>query len=95
MAVCNIGIMDGGHVIIGSTEGYGSVGDDLWMFKVDNTGSVAWNKHYGGAGNAAIPVANAELIPLWMIGAIVAVIIFVLVVVIVLLKRKPKKTQQP
>jgi hypothetical protein len=51
MAVCNIGIMDGGHIIVGSTEGYGSVGDDLWMFKVDNTGSVAWNKHYGGAGN--------------------------------------------
>ncbi len=51
MAICNIGIMDGGHIIVGSTQGYGSVGDDLWMFKVDNTGSVAWNKHYGGAGN--------------------------------------------
>jgi hypothetical protein len=51
MAVCNIGIMDGGHIIVGSTQGYGSVGDDLWMFKVDNTGAVAWNQHYGGAGN--------------------------------------------
>jgi hypothetical protein len=51
MAINNIGIMDGGHIIVGSTEGYGAVGEDLWMFKVDNTGAAAWNKHYGGAGN--------------------------------------------
>jgi hypothetical protein len=51
MAICNIGIMDGGHIIVGSTEGYGAVGDDLWMFKVNSDGAVAWNKHYGGEGN--------------------------------------------
>jgi predicted secreted protein len=51
MAINNIGIMDGGHIIVGSTEGYGAVGEDLWMFKVDNTGAAAWNKHYGGAAN--------------------------------------------
>ncbi len=50
-AICNIGIMDGGHIIVGSTEGYGAVGEDLWMFKVNSDGAVAWNKHYGGAGN--------------------------------------------
>ncbi len=50
-AICNIGIMDGGHIIVGSTDSYGAIGDDLWIFQVDSKGAVTWNKHYGGAGN--------------------------------------------
>ena len=43
--------MDGSHIVVGTTDSYGAVGDDLWMFKVATDGSMAWNKHYGGAGN--------------------------------------------
>ena len=47
-AICNIGIMDGGHIIVGSTEGYGAVGDDLWLFMTDAMGGMMWNYTYGG-----------------------------------------------
>ena len=51
MAIANLATMDGSHVIVGSTESYGSVGDDLWLFKAAGNGSITWNRHYGGDGN--------------------------------------------
>ena len=51
MAIANMATMDGSHIIVGSTESYGAVGDDLWLFKAAGDGSMTWSRHYGGDGN--------------------------------------------
>ena len=43
--------MDGSHIIVGTTDNYGAVGDDIWIFKVAENGSMTWSRHYGGDGN--------------------------------------------
>lgn len=50
-AIANIATMDGSHIIVGDTESYGAVGDDLWILKVAGDGSQTWSRHYGGDGN--------------------------------------------
>ncbi|NLF88014.1 hypothetical protein GX563_04240 [Candidatus Bathyarchaeota archaeon] len=51
MAIANMATMDGSHVLVGCTQSYGSLADDLWLFKVAGDGSTTWSKHYGGEGN--------------------------------------------
>lgn len=41
---------DGGFVVAGLTESYSNGGQDIWVFKIDATGAVQWEKSYGGAG---------------------------------------------
>jgi hypothetical protein len=50
-AVNNLATMDGSHIIVGTTENYGSVGYDMWIYKVAGDGSMTWSRHYGGDGN--------------------------------------------
>lgn len=50
-AINNLATMDGSHIIVGTTDSYGSVGDDMWIFKVAQNGSMTWSRHYGGPGN--------------------------------------------
>ena len=38
---------DGGYIVAGFTGSYGS-GDDIWVLKLTSTGSVSWQKTYGG-----------------------------------------------
>lgn len=50
-AISNIETADGSHIIVGTTDSYGAVADDLWIFKVDANGTMDWTQHYGGSGN--------------------------------------------
>lgn len=38
---------DGGYIVAGATSSFGA-GGDAWVFKLDGSGSVVWQKSYGG-----------------------------------------------
>jgi 5-hydroxyisourate hydrolase-like protein (transthyretin family) len=43
--------VDGGFVVVGETLSFGAGGYDLFVFKVDGTGKLLWQKTYGGTGD--------------------------------------------
>ena len=41
---------DGGYILAGYTYTYSSNGEpDFWLVKVDSSGTMQWNQHYGGS----------------------------------------------
>jgi len=42
---------DGGYVIAGATNSYGSGGYDAWLIRTKSKGSEEWNRTYGGSGD--------------------------------------------
>ncbi len=40
---------DGGYIVAGYTESFGTV-RDIWVLKLNSTGGIVWQKTYGGAG---------------------------------------------
>ncbi len=42
---------DGGYIVSGFTESYGKGKKDMWILKLDASGSSEWEKTYGGKGN--------------------------------------------
>jgi hypothetical protein len=43
--------LDGGSVVVGYTKSFGTGGTDVYLIKVDEAGSVAWEKTFGGTGD--------------------------------------------
>ena len=41
---------DGGYVVVGTTDSFGSGGVDVWVWKLDAVGSILWQRTYGGPG---------------------------------------------
>lgn len=42
---------DGGFIVAGSTESFGSGGSDAWLVKLNGDGTMAWSRVFGGAGD--------------------------------------------
>jgi len=42
---------DGGYVVAGYTISFGVDEEDAWLLKLDDNGTIAWQKTYGGAGS--------------------------------------------
>lgn len=40
---------DGGFVVVGRTDSFGAGNSDYWIVKLDSTGSIEWQKTYGGS----------------------------------------------
>jgi|GEM_PF-2020739 len=52
---------DGGYVAVGSTNSFGAGGTDVFIVKINSSGTLKWTKVFGGAGNEnAYSVAEAN-----------------------------------
>ncbi|MCF8434928.1 MAG: hypothetical protein K9G37_10665, partial [Crocinitomicaceae bacterium] len=52
---------DGGFIITGTTETYGSGGDDVYVLKVSSLGAVQWTTTIGSAGTVSVMDAGREV----------------------------------
>jgi len=51
---CGAGIQqtaDGGYILLGYTQSFGTGGDELWVLKLTPSGEIEWQKAYGGRLN--------------------------------------------
>ena len=48
-AYCVRQTADGGYIVAGTTNSFGTIGYDIWLLKLYANGSIAWSKTYGGS----------------------------------------------
>jgi hypothetical protein len=57
---------DGGYILAGTTQSYGSGNRDAWLIKTDAQGNELWNKTFGGVyddwGRSALPTSDGGYI---------------------------------
>jgi predicted secreted protein len=51
---------DGGYIVAGYTGSFGAGGNDFWVSKLDASGTVTWQKTYGGAGNDCCALSTQQ-----------------------------------
>jgi hypothetical protein len=52
---------DGGYIVAGITSSFGAGETDLWVLKLDSSGSVQWQKTYGGTkGDSAYSIQQTS-----------------------------------
>ena len=52
---------DGGFILTGTTETFGSGGDDVYVLKVNSTGAVQWTTTIGSPGTTSVMDAGREV----------------------------------
>ncbi|MBN1833429.1 MAG: hypothetical protein JW896_15095, partial [Deltaproteobacteria bacterium] len=48
-------IADRGYIVVGNTESFGAGANDLWAIQLDESGTVQWEKSYGGLASDNSP----------------------------------------
>ena len=46
-----VATVDGGYMILGSTQQFSLLNFDIWMIKIDNEGTEQWNKYHGSGSD--------------------------------------------
>jgi phosphodiesterase/alkaline phosphatase D-like protein len=50
---------DGGFLVAGDTASFGAGGTDGWLFKLDSSGNLLWQRTYGGSGADTLKAVQA------------------------------------
>ena len=65
---------DGGYIIGATTQSFGAGGDDIWVIKTDASGTIMWQKTFGGVnqdhcnGIVQLPSGEYVLVGDWDLG---------------------------